>query len=185
MRTVLTVSGLAVMTTMMTACAGPPDPSTARTPPSVTAATLDRARDSEQVDRVGPEDGALRPDGIRDFSFTTRVDGPVAAIFLVTVDEHRTPDGKFQADTFVGDVASPPELGKKAGKVTSGLAVFEGDKMLNTEDGSLPLLSAGPHTLSLYVAPNPSLVATSRLRIYVLRPDNSLAPGATLASFTR
>lgn len=184
MRMLLVLPGLSV-TTMMMACAGPPPPSTASTPPSVTAATLDRARDSEQVDRVGPEDGALRPDGIRDFSFTTRVDGPVAAIFLVTVDEHRVPDGKFQADTLVGDAASPPELGKKAGKVTSGLAVFEGDRMLNADDGSMPALSAGPHTLSLYVAPNPGLGAASRLRIYVMRPDKSLAPGSTLASFTR
>lgn len=184
MRTFLPLPWLAAMMTM-TACVGPPDPSTARTPPSVTAATLDRARDSEQVDRVGPEDGALRPDGVRDFSFTTRVDGPVGALFLVSVDEHRVPDGKFQADTLVGDAPSPPELGKKAGKVTSGLAVFEGDRMLNAADGSLPSLSAGPHTLSLYVAPNAALGASTRLRIYVLRPDKSLAPGATLASFTR
>src|SRR4051812_40268627 len=94
----------------------------AATPPAAPAAiaatnvaTLEKSSDSGQVDRVGPDDGALRPDGVKDIAFVTRVDGPILALFLVSVDEHGAPTGRYQADTLVGDRAGPRELGSRAG----------------------------------------------------------------------
>jgi hypothetical protein len=158
-------------------------PATAASAAAVTGttfATLEKSPDSGTVDRVGPDDGALRPDGVKDVSFVTQVDGPIAAVFLVSVDEQGGPNGQYQADTLVGDVTGPTEIGAKPGSGTSGLGVAEGDKMLNAKDGSLPALGAGPHRLTLYVAASATLKPGTKLRVYLQRPDKSLISGATL-----
>jgi hypothetical protein len=166
----------------MIGCAGSPT----ATPSSGSAAsgsapTLEKSPDSGQVDRVGPSDGALGPDGTNDLAFVAQADGPISAIFLVGVDDGGKPTGTFQADTLVGATESPPELGAKPGNGTSGLGVVESDKMLNAKDGSLEELGAGPHRFTLYIAPSPA-VAGTKLRVYLQRPDKSLVAGGTVTN---
>jgi len=144
---------------------------------AATTPTLEKSPDSGQVDRVGPSDGALDPDGTNDLGFITRIDGPISALFLLAVDESGKPTGTFQADTLVGHAESPPELGAKPGVGTAGLGVFDGEKALNAKDGSLETVSAGPHQLLLYTAPSSAVSVGTKLRVYALRPDKSLVAG--------
>jgi hypothetical protein len=114
-------------------CASSPPANVSPAAGSTDAITLEKSSDSGKVDRVGPSDGALTPDGTNDLAFVSQVDGPIAALFLVGVDEAGKPTGAFQADTLVGESESPAELGAKPGSGTSGLGVFEGEKQLNTK----------------------------------------------------
>lgn len=145
--------------------------------PPVAAITLEKAADSGSVDRVGASDGALAPDGTNDLAFVVHAEGPVAALFLVAVDESGKPSGTFQADTLVGDAESPAELGAKPGSGTSGLGVFEDAKILNGTDGALQPLGPGAHALTLYAAPSPALTSATRVRVYLQRPDKTLIAG--------
>jgi hypothetical protein len=145
------------------------------------APTFDKAPDSGKVDRVGSQDGELAPDGSNDLSFVSKATGPISAIFVAAVDASGTPTGEYQADTLVGNTESPKELGGKPGMVTRGLAVFEGDKVLNGTDGSLTAIGAGSHTLTLYSAPSDALKPGSKLRVYVMRADGTLVGGAMVA----
>jgi hypothetical protein len=168
----------------MVGCAGSPTPAVEGgvvAPPSGSA-TLEKSPDSGQVDRVGPSDGALTPDGTNDLGFVARIDGPVAALFLVAVDDAGKPTGTFQADTLIGESESPAELGTKSGSGTTGLGVFEGEKALNRKDGALDAIAAGPHQLTLYVAPSGGLATGTKLRVYLQRPDKSLVAGGTVAN---
>jgi hypothetical protein len=184
------VASLLVLTvTLGCAASPPPGPADAQTAPSTpaasaampTAPTLEKSADSGQVDHVGPSDGA-GPDGTNDLGFVTTVEGPLAAIFIVGVDDAGKPTGTFQADTLVGATESPPELGAKPGSGTSGLGVLEATKVLNAKDGSLQAVGPGPHQLQLYVAPSPTITAGTKLRVYVQRPDKSVVAGATITN---
>lgn len=178
------ISGLAAAV-LVGACGGEATAVPAAAPSaaiSTTSATLEKSPDSGQVDRVGADDGALRPDGVKDLSFVTRVEGPIAAIFLASVDEHGKPTGHYLADTLVGDQAGPQELSARPGGTTSGIGVAEGEKMLNTKDGSLPAIGAGPHRLTLYVAESATLTPGTKLRVYLQRPDKSLVTSTTLTN---
>lgn len=168
----------------MLGCAGSPTPPVeAGFPaPQGGGVTLEKSTDSGQVDRVGPSDGALSPDGKNDLGFVAHADGPIAALFLVAVDDSGKPTGAFQADTLVGATESPAELGTKPGSGTAGLGVFEGAKPLNDEDGALGAIGDGPHQLTLYVAPSDAIPTGSKLRIYLQRPDKSLIAGGTVAN---
>lgn len=157
----------------------PTDPTATAVAPTI---TLQKSADSGQVDRVGPRDGALAPDGTNDLGFVSELQGPISALFLVAVDDAGKPSGAFQADTLIGDSASPEELGAKPGNGTSGLGVFEADKPLNTKEGALDAIGAGPHRLTLYIAPSAALAAGSKLRVYALRADNSLVAGETITN---
>jgi len=144
--------------------------------------TLEKAPESGQVDRVGPQDGALKPDGTNDLAFVSQLDGPISALFLVGVDDSGKPTGAFQADTLVGATESPAELGAKPGSGTSGLGVFENEKPLNNQDGDLDPIGAGPHRLTLYVAPSTAIAPGTKLRLYFQRPDKSFVAGATVTN---
>ena len=159
----------------------PSTPTPALGPAAASAinATLEKSPDWGQVDRVGPDDGALWPDGVKDFSFVTQVEGPITAVFLLSVDDQGAPTGQFQADTLVGDQRGPAALGGRQGGGTSGIGVVEAGKVLNMKDGSLPPLAAGPHRLTLYVAQTATLTLGLKLRVHFLRPDQSLLSGAT------
>ena len=167
------------------AVASPTDVAVPKAAPTSTAdpsMTLERAANSGKVDRVGPNDGALQPDGVEDLVFTSSVEGPVAALFLVSVDEKNMPTGQFQADTLITNQERPAELGGMRGGTTSGMGVFEGARMWNASDGSLTLATSVRRTLTLYVAKALELQPGMRLRLYVLRPDKTLIAGATLAN---
>lgn len=164
-------------------CSGGTTPAPEPAPAAAVATpTLEKSPDSGKVDRVGASDGALTPDGTNDLGFVAQTEGPISALFLVAVDDTDKPSGTFQADTLIGAAASPPELGAGAGNGTAGLGVLEGDKVLNANDGSLQALGAGPHRLLLYVAPTAALSAGSKLRLYVLRPDNTLVAGNSVTN---
>src|SRR4051812_15876589 len=127
-----------VFPALLIACGGeessaPPAATPAAVPKAApsTVVTLEKSPDSGQVDRVGPDDGALRPDGVKDVAFVMQVDGPVAAFFLVSVDDQGAPTGHYQADTLVGDQPGPEQLGSRSGGTTSGIGVVENDKLLN------------------------------------------------------
>lgn len=176
-------AGLLALVALAGACGGETPPAASPASPGVAAtsgATLERSPDSGQVDRVGADDGALRPDGVKDLSFVTQVEGPIAAFFLASVDDQGAPTGQYLADTLVGDQPGPRELAGRPGGTTSGIAVFEGDKMVNAKDGSLPVLGAGPHRLTLYVAESATLKPGTKLRVYLQRPDKTLISGSML-----
>lgn len=172
----LVVSGCA------SAPASPPGTVKQPAPPvaenATSAVTLEKAAESGTVDRIGPSDGALTPDGTNDLAFIARAEGPVSALFLVAVDADGKPSGTFQADTLVGSSESPSELGAKPGNGTAGLGVFEGSQVLNAQDGTLQGVGPGPHVFTLYVAPSPAITAGTRLRVYVQRPDKTLVASA-------
>lgn len=163
-------------------CGGAAPPATSGALGASPSPTLERSPDSGQVDHVGPADGALAPDGIKDLGFTSEVEGPFTAVFLVSVDDHGAPTGQFHADTLVGQDEGPRLLGSKPGGQTGGIGVFEGARMLNGADGALPQMSAARRRLTLYVAPSAALTSGTRLRVYVLRPDRSIAGGAVLTN---
>ncbi|CAN5925405.1 hypothetical protein BH11MYX4_BH11MYX4_11390 [soil metagenome] len=179
------IGGLAAAAVVV-ACGGEAATGTPAVTPAptttMTSGTLERSPDSGQVDRVGADDGALHPDGVKDLSFVAQIDGPIAAVFLVSVDDQGKPTGQYQADTLVGDQPGPGELGGRPGGTTSGIGVVEGGKLLNAKDGSLAPLAAGPHRLTLYVAESATLRAGTKLRVFFQRPDRSLAAGGTLAN---
>lgn len=149
---------------------------------ATSAATLEKSPDSGQVDRVGPDDGGLRPDGVKDLSFVTQVEGPIAAVLLVSVDDQGKPTGHYQADTLIGDQPSPAEVGERKGGTTSGIGVYEADKLLNGPDGTLGPVAAGAHKLTLYVAASATLKPGTKLRVYLQRPDKSVISGGTVTN---
>ncbi len=75
----------------MVGCAGSPPSNVGEPTVSAGTITLEKSADSGQVDRVGPSDGALSPDGTNDLGFVAQVDGPIEALFLVAVDESGKP----------------------------------------------------------------------------------------------
>jgi len=152
--------------------------------PAAQGATISLAKsaDSGQVDRIGPSDGALSPDGTNDLGFAISVEGPIAALFLVAVDESGKPNGSYQADTLVGQTESPTELGAKPGSGTAGLGVFNGDQALNTKEGALDGVGDGPHQLTLYIAPSAAVISGTKLRVYAQRPDLTLIAGSTVTN---
>ncbi len=131
---------------------------------------------------MGPTDGALTPDGRNDLGFAIQTEGPIAALFLVAVDETGKPNGTYQADTLIGQAESPRELGTSTGGSTAGLGVFDGDKPLNTDQGALEGMADGPHRLLLYVSPSSALTSGTKVRVYLQRPDNTLVAGATVTN---
>lgn len=142
-----------------------------------------RGADTGKVDKVGMADGSLKPDGQKDASFTLKLTGPVDALFLTGVDKTGEPMGEFQADTLVGNETMPNELAKhmKGGK-TLGMAVFEGDKMLNAPDGSIRgKLTAGEHSVTLYIANVAGIKPGKSVRVYAQMPDGTVVASTPLA----
>src|SRR4051812_25640519 len=92
-----------VIAAMLGCAGGPPPVSEAALAVPGAVPTLEKSPDSGQVDRVGASDGALSADGTNDLGFVVTVEGPVAALFLVGVDDSGAPLGSFQADTLVGE----------------------------------------------------------------------------------
>lgn len=164
-------------------CGGAPAESTPppATPAPFKAITLEKAPDSGQVDKVGETDGALKSDGVNDLAFALSTDGPVKAIFLVAVDANGRSNGRYQADTLIGDEEVPKDVAIKWGANTAGLGVSEHGNLVNTPDGSIPALPPGPHSIVLYIAPAKVLTPGTRLRVFVQRTDGTVDAGATIA----
>ena len=181
-RRTLGAVGAAFALASVVACGGAASPGGPTAPSASGAATLERSPESGQVDRVGPGDGALAPDGVMDLAFTSDIDGPISALFLVTVDDQGKPTGQFHADTLTGQDEGPRLLGSKLGGQTGGIGVFDGGTMLNSKDGALPQLGAAHRRLTLYLAPSAAVQSGTKLRVYVLRPGGTVAAGAILTN---
>lgn len=123
-------------------------------PPKATFSSAVKGAGSGKVDKVGKSDGAFKPDGVKDLVIEVEYEGGAAAFLVLATDAQGTPNGEFSADTFVGTQALPPEAGVNLnqGRFTGGVAVFEGDKLLNGKDGGLTPLAEGKHKLALHVS---------------------------------
>lgn len=130
---------------------------------------------SGKVDKVGPRDGAFTPDGLNDLVFGAVLDGPATAIVIVSVDASGVANGAFYADTYVGEQVPPLEVSGdvKLGRESFGIGVYEGDVLLNAKDGSLPMLTAGRHELTLHVSTGEP--PKGRFRAYAVFDDRSVA----------
>jgi hypothetical protein len=142
---------------------------------------FERSKDSGKLDKIGVADGDLKPDGKKDLVFNLKVQGPVDAIFLATVDKKGDSAGTFQADSLTGTDTQPNELAvAKAGKLTEGLAVFKGDVLLNAANGSLAgKIPAGEHALTVHIATSAAIKVP--LRIWLQMPDHTMVAGPILS----
>jgi hypothetical protein len=137
--------------------------------------TIAWSPDNRKADKIGPDDGATKPDGKPDVVVSAEVQGPAKALFIATVTGKGEPTGDYQADTLVRDEELPVELSLAgpSGKTTSGLVAYEDGKMLNAADGSLRDLAAGAHKLTIHIVDHAAI--KDGIRLYVQRPDGSLA----------
>lgn len=143
--------------------------------PKATFTSAAKSANSGKVDKVGAGDGAFKGDGVKDLVVDVEYDGAATALLLVTTDSSGTPNGEFTADTLVGGQALPAEVGANlnTGKHTAGLAVYEGDKLLNGKDGALGELKEGKHKLALHVS-SKDAPTTGSYKVMALLPDKSL-----------
>jgi hypothetical protein len=114
-------------------------------------ASVTASPDSGQVDRVGVDDGDLAPDGVMDVVITAQVQGPVYGFVVIPAAGGNSPLA-IPCDTVVGAQRVYPSTDPTQywlGSATDGLAVYEGGRLLNGADGSMPMLMPGPHTLTL------------------------------------
>ncbi len=134
------------------------------------------------MDKVGTRDGALAADGAVDLVFTADVQGPLVALFLVSVDEKGRPSGQFRANTLIGAEEAPEELGGtlELGKLSVGIGVMEDGKFLNKPNGALPALE-GAHKLVLYVPNMNKLKEGMKLRLIARSTKGSLVMGPIFA----
>lgn len=172
-----------VATAAPVATSEPPAIRTAQSTEEAKILSFARGADTGKVDKVGMADGSLKPDGQKDASFAIKLTGPVDAFFIAPVDKTGEPTGDFQADTLVGKETMPNELAKHMhGGKTLGIAVYEGDKLLNGADGSLRgKIGAGEHTLTLYIVNAPSIKPGKAVRVYAQMPDGTLVASTPLA----
>lgn len=150
--------------------------------PKGTFHSFARAATSGKVDKIGSGDGAFKPDGIKDLVFDVEVEGNVSALLVVAVDAGGTPTGEFGADTLVGSQALPAELAANLnlGKNTAGMAVYEGDKLLNAKDGSVAL-AEGRHKVTLHVSSKSAPKDAHYMAIAILA-DRSVVKSAVLGA---
>jgi hypothetical protein len=151
------------------------------TPAKVTAFAIDN--ENLNVDKISMKDGNIHSDGNRDHVFTATVEGPVDALYLVTVDDKGAPIHGFRADTVSGHVELPQELAAAGqvdvGRMTVWIAVVENNRFINEESGSVKL-AAGPHVLRLYVPNTGTLRPNSHLRLYGRAPNGAIVGGPTV-----
>lgn len=147
----------------------------------VTALAVDN--ENLNVDKISMKDGNIHPDGNRDLAFTATVEGPMDAIYLVTVDEKGQPIHGFRADTVSGHAELPQELAAAGqvdvGRMTVWIAVVENNKYINEDSGSVKL-EPGPHALRLYVPNTGTLRPNSHLRLYGRAPNGAIVGGPTV-----
>lgn len=144
-----------------------------------TIKTFKVSPESLKADRVGGSDGALKPDNSPDLVFEADVEGPISALFLISTTPQGEPNGEYQADSITGLDTLPKDfpLSVRAGMLTAGMGVWEGQKMISKADGSIELIGDGPHHITVYVASTGVLSTGSHVRMYAMRPDKTVTPG--------
>lgn len=163
---------------------GEPGKKEAPKAPTTTKVTaFDVSTESLNVDKVGMRDGSIVPDGNRDLVFTATVEGPIDALYLVNCSDKGEPLQGFRADTIVGHEELPPELGSvvDVGRLTVWIAAVENGKFVNNEGGTLGMLSAGMHSLKLYVPNTGTLRSGTHLRLFARAPGGGLVGGPVVA----
>lgn len=146
-----------------------------------TVVSFTRSAQSGKVDKIGEKDGNLKPDGIKDTVFDLEYSGEATAFFIMTTDATGQLTSEFDADSMVGEQKLPAELAPiyNNGKNTAGVAVYEGDKLLNAKDGTVTALPAGTHKLTLHISSK--AIPKSAFTVYVLLPDGNVVKGPVLA----
>ena len=170
----------------LTACSSTPAPATpsptvkatTTAPSSTKVVAFAVSAENLNVDKVGLRDGFMKADGNRDLAFTTSIDGPFEALFLVSTNAKGDPGYGLRADTLTGSEEIPTELGGviDTGKMTVGIGVVEGGKFINGESGSAHG-GSGVHNLALYVPNTATLQPGSFVRLYVRVPGGALLRG--------
>lgn len=148
-------------------------PGVAKTPAKIESFSL--APESLHVDKIGMRDGALKPDGSLDIVFLARISGPAKSIFISMANEACDPVGGFRASTATGNEPAPAELGGalELGRMSGGIAVEEGGRFLNGDNGSIAL-TAGTHDVKLYVSNLGTLRDGVTVCAYAVGGDGSL-----------
>jgi len=174
------VSSASVTPSASASAAPEPSASAAPAPPKGKINAFARASTSGTVDKVGAKDGNFKPDGAKDVVFDLDYEGAATAIFVMTSDKDGALTSELDADTIVGEQAIPKEIAGvlSAGKNTYGLAVYEGDKLMNGKDGSLTPLAEGKHKLALHLSPKE--FPKSAVVAFVLLPDGGLVKSAVV-----
>jgi hypothetical protein len=183
----LALLGLLVLPALATgpaACGSPPaqgpagTKAHATTSSTTTVTAFSVSNENLMVDKVGLRDGFLKPDGARDLAFQATINGPYDALFVVSTNAKGEPGYGLRADTLTGREDIPTELGGviDTGKMTVGIGVVEGGKIVNAESGAARG-GDGTHNLTLYVPNTATLQAGNHVRIYVRTPEGALLPG--------
>jgi hypothetical protein len=143
--------------------------------PNARIESFSLAPESLHVDKIGMRDGALKPDGSLDIVFLARISGPTKSIFISMANEACDPVGGFRASTATGNEPAPAELGGalELGRMSGGIAVEEGGRFLNGDNGSIAL-TAGTHDVKLYVSNLGTLRDGVTVCAYALGADGSL-----------
>lgn len=153
----------------------------ATTTAKVTALAVDN--ENLNVDKISMKDGNVHADGNRDLVFTATVEGPINALYLVTVDEKGAPVHGFRADTIAGHEELPAELSAAGqidvGRLTVWIAVVENNQFINEDSGRVDL-AEGLHHLRMYVPNTGTLRPNSRLRLYARATNGAIVGGPTV-----
>jgi hypothetical protein len=156
---------------------GPKNPGDVTPPTASKPAVMGFAKraDSLKVDKVAGNDGNLKPDGRNDAAFDVTLRGPLVALFLFSTNEKGDPDGSWQYDTIVGTQDYPATLKSYVAKggMTSGIGVFEGDKLLNKDDGSLAV-DDKEHKVVIYLSDIGAFQPGSHFKLMAEAADHSI-----------
>lgn len=139
--------------------------------------------DSLKVDKIAGNDGNLKPDGRNDAAFDVTLRGPIVALYLFSTNDKGEPDGSWQYDTIVGKQAYPAALKSlvAAGGMTAGMGVFEGDKVLNRDDGAFELSDTAEHKVSVYFSDIGAFQPGAHFKLVAETADHALLSSNVVA----
>jgi hypothetical protein len=149
-------------------------------PPAITA--FAKRADSQQVDKIGGNDGNLKPDGFKDAAFDVTLRGPIIALYLFSTNDKGEPDGSWQWDTRVANEAFPDALKsfRPKGGMTGAVGVFEGDQALNAANGGFTLAAGSEKKVVVYVADQGAFQAGAHFKLVAEGPDHAIIDGPVL-----
>lgn len=180
-RGMLARGGCLALTTALASCSPAASPDTAAGGSGdAKVASFKVSSTAFHVDKIGGGDGSLEPDGIPDAVFDATVEGPALGLILLAKNASGAPCAQW--DTLTGKDTLPTGAGLYSthGDSTAGVVVFEGDVQKTRTDGSIPPLSAGPHTFTLY-AELRDVPQMRSVELLLQRADGTLVHGLSLS----
>lgn len=149
--------------------AKPPPLSSDKGPPAILE--LKKRDDALKVDKVGPSDGDLAPNGKMDATFDATVRGPILALLLDAEG-----DSLWQWDTYVGLQTVPVQMKalQPKGGLSGGIGVFENGQLLSAKDGQLRIDDDRVHHLVLYVDDNGEFKPGAGFKLYAETADHQV-----------